>query len=92
MGPLQSYRDDAVLPTVQVRQVRTLLRSRRQSVYPDGSVDVVDYKFTTETHNEHKRQVAGYMRLLHTMGYTTVRGFLWYPEQALVLPVEPVHP
>ncbi len=78
--------------TIYVARSGRSFRPDRLVVYPDGSVDVVDYKFTTETHNEHKRQVAGYMRLLHTMGYTTVRGFLWYPEQALVLPVEPVHP
>ncbi|MDE6497395.1 MAG: UvrD-helicase domain-containing protein [Muribaculaceae bacterium] len=64
-------------------------RPDRLVVYADGSVDVVDYKFTSETHDEHRRQVGGYMRLLRSMGYTTVRGYLWYPEQELVMEVEP---
>ena len=64
-------------------------RPDRLVIYPDGSVDVVDYKFTSETHDRHSRQVAGYMRLLRTMGYHAVRGFLWYPEQQIVHEVEP---
>lgn len=64
-------------------------RPDRLVVYTDGSVDVVDYKFTSETHDEHLRQVGGYMRLLRAMGHTAVRGYLWYPEQGLVVEVQP---
>ncbi|MDE6286539.1 MAG: UvrD-helicase domain-containing protein [Muribaculaceae bacterium] len=63
-------------------------RPDRLVLYPDGSVDVVDYKFTSETHDEHRRQVGGYMRLLREMGHTAVRGYLWYPEQRLVQEVQ----
>ena len=42
----------------------------------DGEVVVVDFKFGKpgEAYNE---QVRGYMDLLHDMGYTRVKGYLW---------------
>lgn len=46
----------------------------------DGSVEVVDYKFTTEPQPDHKEQVEGYVALLHAMGYEDVKGYIWYPE------------
>lgn len=46
---------------------------------PDGSVEVVDYKFTSEASPHHVSQVGRYMGLLHKMGYRNVRGYLWYP-------------
>lgn len=46
----------------------------------DGHIDIIDYKFTTEPHDTHRSQVLGYVRLLTSMGYTGVRGFVWYPE------------
>ena len=47
----------------------------------DGSAEVVDYKFTTRTKASHIEQVRLYCRLLRAMGYTAVRGYLWYPLQ-----------
>lgn len=50
----------------------------------DGTVDVVDYKFTSEPLESHKRQVGQYVRVLQAMGYVGVNGYLWYPELNIV--------
>ncbi|MDO4320658.1 MAG: UvrD-helicase domain-containing protein [Bacteroidales bacterium] len=47
----------------------------------DGTIDIVDYKFTSEELDTHRSQVAGYARLLVSMGYRDVRAYLWYPAQ-----------
>ncbi len=54
----------------------------------DGTVDVIDYKFTAETRPRHIQQVQGYVNMLRSMGLEHVRGFLWYPARRLVLPVD----
>lgn len=43
----------------------------------DNEAIVVDYKFAKED-SEHKVQVERYMNLLRRMGYTNVKGYLWY--------------
>lgn len=43
----------------------------------DGSIDIVDYKFTTGTTLDDIAQVRGYIRQLRSMGYTNVRAFIW---------------
>lgn len=50
----------------------------------DGSVEIVDYKFTAEPLPTHRRQVEAYVNLLKAMGYGDVKGYLWYPEQNLI--------
>ena len=66
-------------------------RPDRLVLYPDGSIDVVDYKFTTEPQPEHHTQVRHYMALLRDMGRgPALRGYLWYPLLRRILPVEPV--
>lgn len=59
-------------------------RPDRIVINADGSVDVVDYKFTTETLPTHRRQVERYVGLLKSMGYKSVSGFLWYPELNII--------
>ena len=45
---------------------------------------VIDYKFgayspeDTDTERKYKKQVSRYMQLLTSMGYTNVKGYLWY--------------
>ncbi len=46
---------------------------------PDKNVmTVVDYKFGENQITEHEKQVREYMTLLRNMGYTSVKGYLWY--------------
>ena len=62
-------------------------RPDRVVVAPDGSVAVVDYKFTTEARVGHRRQVELYISLLKRMGREKVDGFLWYPLLGLIIKV-----
>ena len=39
---------------------------------------IVDYKFGAEKPKRYTKQVAEYMRLLQQMGYTEIRGYVWY--------------
>lgn len=42
---------------------------------------VVDYKFGKARDGQYRRQVLGYMNLLSTMGFSTVKGYLWYDRE-----------
>lgn len=53
---------------------------------PDGTVEVVDFKFTSEEQPEHIDQVHEYVTVLRAMGYKVTGGWLWYP----LLPGSPV--
>ena len=66
---------------------RESFRPDRIVFHPDGSVDIVDYKFTTEPHDSHRTQVQGYKNMLRAMGHTRLRGYLWYPELRRILEV-----
>ena len=54
---------------------------------------VIDYKFgsyseeDTITDRKYKKQVSRYMQLLTSMGYTNVKGYLWYLSADKVIPV-----
>jgi ATP-dependent exoDNAse (exonuclease V) beta subunit len=55
------------------------LKTRRPDrvMMKDGNVIVVDFKFGNPKES-HRKQVLEYMNLLTEMGYTHVRGYLWY--------------
>lgn len=44
---------------------------------------VVDYKFGEESESHH-RQIGEYITLLEQMGYTSVRGYLWYVQSGKI--------
>lgn len=45
----------------------------------DGSIVVIDYKFTSKTQIGHVTQVQFYMNLYRRMGFDRVEGYVWYP-------------
>ena len=55
-------------------------RPDRVILFPDGSVDIVDYKFGAPEAG-YRRQVERYKALYRKMGYAPVRGFLWYFQE-----------
>ena len=74
-------------PEAQVRCEAAILgpdggeyRPDRVVLHPDGTVDVVDYKFG-RPEPSYPRQVGRYVQLYRKMGCHTVRGFLWYLEE-----------
>ncbi len=62
-------------------------RPDRVVVRPDGSVAVVDYKFTTEVRAGHHRQVSRYVELLRRLGRPGTEGYIWYPEMKKIIKV-----
>ncbi len=44
----------------------------------DGSVIIVDYKFTPIAQEEYKRQMQRYLNLYKSMGYKDITTYLWY--------------
>lgn len=56
-------------------------RIDRVVYHPDGSIDVIDFKFTTAEDPAHHAQVVDYMTLMRLAHPTaTVRGYLWYAD------------
>ena len=62
-------------------------RPDRVVLFPDGGVDIIDYKFGAPEPG-YRRQVERYKSLYRKMGYAPVRGYLWYfqenPAQGIV--------
>lgn len=61
-------------------------RPDRVTLHPDGSVDIIDYKFG-KPEEKYQRQVRQYMRLYQAMGHSHVRGFLWYLFTDEIIPI-----
>ena len=47
---------------------------------------VVDYKFGREN-NGHKEQIEHYMSVLGEMGYTSIKGYIWYVSQEKIVQI-----
>ena len=65
----------------------SLHRPDRVVIGPDGTVIVIDYKFG-EDHPGYAAQVRRYCNLFRSLGYTSVRGYLWFVSSSTVTPVE----
>ena len=64
-----------------------LHRPDRVVIGPDGTVTVIDYKFG-EDHPGYAAQVRRYCNLFRSLGYASVRGYLWFVSSSTVTPVE----
>ncbi|MDO4691959.1 MAG: UvrD-helicase domain-containing protein [Porphyromonadaceae bacterium] len=62
-------------------------RPDRVMIYPDGSAEVLDYKFGKLRWQYHK-QLKTYMDLLRRMGYNPVQGYVWYPIDGRIDTIE----
>lgn len=75
-----------VVPNLNIQR-----RPDRVVANADGTIDVIDYKFTPDAAregcDEHKAQVREYMGLMRDMGHRRVRGFLCYPLLEKILEV-----
>ena len=56
-------------------------------LYPDGSVQVIDYKFG-QPEDKYKYQVLRYVNLYKKMGYKKVEGYIWYLEDNFIIFVD----
>lgn len=74
----------------EVKPEAGILLKSGKTIRPDRvmikekEVQVVDYKFGEIQSEGHKNQMKGYMRNLKQMGYSSVRGFLWYVELQII--------
>ncbi|MFI3331089.1 MAG: UvrD-helicase domain-containing protein [Rikenellaceae bacterium] len=58
-------------------------RPDRVMINQDRAV-VVDYKFGLNESNSHKKQVREYVKILESMGYKSVEGYVWYVSKEKV--------
>ena len=47
-------------------------------VIENEQVQVIDYKFGKQIVDNHRQQVLNYMNILSNMGYSSIKGYLWY--------------
>lgn len=74
-GTWELYNECAIVYTDELGQMQT--RRPDRVMRKDGQVVVVDFKFGKKNET-YRAQVQEYMDLLTQMGYTHIRGFLWY--------------
>ncbi|MFN8241166.1 MAG: UvrD-helicase domain-containing protein [Bacteroidales bacterium] len=55
-------------------------------ILENDSVSIVDFKFGLEK-AEHANQVKGYKSILSRMGYTKIKGYLWYVDAGKIINV-----
>lgn len=65
------------------------LRPDRIVFHHDGSIEIIDYKFTTAPHPGHAQQVKQYLALMRT-AYPdrSIKAWLWYVDKNKIIPVE----
>ncbi|MCM1452117.1 MAG: UvrD-helicase domain-containing protein [Clostridium sp.] len=77
---------------IYLRDGDSTRRPDRVVVCPDGCVDIVDYKFTSNPSHvgldAHVAQVRQYASLMRDMGHARVRAYLLYPRLRRIVPVE----
>lgn len=73
--------------SIYVPGTEETFRPDRVVIHPDGRTSVVDYKFTSAPRKSHRHQIATYVSLLTSMGYTNVSGYLWYPELRKIIKI-----
>ena len=77
----------------KLHRERNILRPNSTSKRPDrvmtrdNEAVVVDYKFGEEN-NIYHRQIAEYIAILKQMGYSTVRGYIWYVPTGKIVQTE----
>lgn len=74
-GTWELYNECAIVYTDELGQMQT--RRPDRVMRKEGQVVVVDFKFGKKN-EAYRAQVQEYMDLLTQMGYTHIRGFLWY--------------
>ncbi|NOZ46527.1 MAG: UvrD-helicase domain-containing protein [Chlorobi bacterium] len=56
-------------------------------IFGKNETIIIDYKFTKEVSNEHKKQLLEYAKYLNTMNYNSIKSYLWYPEMHKIVMV-----
>lgn len=64
------------------------LRRPDRVIFSDDGVQVVDFKFGSKQRSSDVDQMKYYMKLLQSMGYRDIDGYIWYAELGSVKKVE----
>ncbi len=80
-GRRQLLREQAILVDGEERRPDRVMISGQEVV-------VLDYKFGTQPKPEYRTQVRGYMDAMRALGYTDVKGYLWYARTGKLEEVE----
>lgn len=59
-------------------------RADRIVVTPDNRTIVIDYKFGEIESAEHIEQVSDYMKILQTLGFQNLEGYIWYVTDGII--------
>ncbi len=77
---------------IYIRANDMVKRPDRVVICPDGTVDIIDYKFTSNPAHAgmrpHTDQVSRYASLLREMGHRRVRAYLVYPRLGRIIHVD----
>lgn len=73
--------DDGVIKSFSVFKPDRVIMCGNEAV-------VIDYKFGLSTSPKYLRQVSNYVELLRSMGYTNVKGYLWFVQHGRIEVVE----
>lgn len=73
--------DDGVIKSFSVFKPDRVIMHGSEAV-------VIDYKFGLSTSPKYLRQVSNYVELLRSMGYTDVKGYLWFVQHGRIEVVE----
>ena len=77
--------NEIIIPADQVTHERNYRPDRVMT--RGGQAVVVDYKFGLGADNRYAKQIAGYKSLLASMGYTDVKGYIWYVSLGRIVEV-----
>ena len=80
-GRRQLLREQAILVDGEERRPDRVMINGQEVV-------VLDYKFGTQPKPEYRTQVRGYMAAMRALGYTHVKGYLWYARTGKLEKVE----
>ena len=75
-----------ITETAILRQEGSFLRPDRV-IIKQGEVSVIDYKFGDIKQTRYLKQVARYISLIKEMGFTQVKGYIWYVELGEIVAV-----
>lgn len=73
--------DDGVIKSFSVFKPDRVIMCGNEAI-------VIDYKFGLSTSPKYLRQVSNYVELLGSMGYTDVKGYLWFVQHGRIEVVE----
>ena len=80
-------------PDIQIINETEILQQKGTFLRPDRvvisgeEVSVIDYKFGNIQKKSYHKQAIRYISLIKEMGFSQVKGYIWYVELGKIIPV-----